>query len=768
MSLLEEYNNKAPTYYLLDYDDNILDEYVGYIVCIGVGLFITLCTTVCLGLNRSMSAKSKKRTAETFNSAGRSVRTGLIAAVIVSQWTWAATILQSSTVAWKYGISGPFWYAAGASIQVIIFGIMSVEIKRKAPRAHTITEIIRSRWGNTAHKTFLYFCLLTNVLVTSMLVLGGSATINVITGLPTTICNFLVPLGIILYTYSDGLKATFISGYINATVIQITMLIFLYVIYIHSPALGSFEKVFNGIVTVENFTPEECKERFDQALNVGLNDYFPSDVDDTFEDYLLSCGPINGNKEGSYLTMWSIPGLMFGVINIIGNFGTIFADQAYWQAAIAAKPQAARKAYLVGGLCWFAIPFAMSTALGLSAVSLGLVITKEQANEGLVPTATCLYLLGKAGTLLLTILLFVAVVSTGASELIAMSSLLTYDVYSFYLSPYAKNKEMLKVSRICVVLCAILMGCLGSLFNVINVNLNYLYLLMGVLIGSAVPPIAAVLLNCATSSTGAISSAWCGQILGIISWLSTAYYLHGEISITSTSNDICFLVGNLTSIVSSALIIVIQDRIWPDDYDWISTRRIEFTRQDTVSIYNDDSYVGTSQPSKVQNDQENSDESDGNDENSTPPPMFYGLSDSYQENYRLEPNYLELKEAKSFIVKYGLSVSVVLAIIWPACALISQVFNLQEFTTWVSISMIWAVISALIIIFLPIIESRRAIFRVASGVIDRISESLCQTRVDNKETIPTKTSQCPKKPNMQSFPLEIESSEDSVAEETKL
>jgi hypothetical protein len=37
------------------------------------------------------------------------------------QWTWAATILQSSNVAWEYGVSGPFWYASGATIQVCQF-----------------------------------------------------------------------------------------------------------------------------------------------------------------------------------------------------------------------------------------------------------------------------------------------------------------------------------------------------------------------------------------------------------------------------------------------------------------------------------------------------------------------------------------------------------------------------------------------------------------------------------------------------------------------
>jgi Na+/proline symporter len=61
-----------------------------------------------------------------------SAQVGLTAAVIVSQWTWAATLLQSSNVAWQYGVSGPFWYASGASIQILLFGILAIQIKRCA------------------------------------------------------------------------------------------------------------------------------------------------------------------------------------------------------------------------------------------------------------------------------------------------------------------------------------------------------------------------------------------------------------------------------------------------------------------------------------------------------------------------------------------------------------------------------------------------------------------------------------------------------------
>ena len=39
------------------------------------------------------------------------------------------------------GISGAFWYASGATVQILLFGIMAIEIKRKAPRAHTVLEV---------------------------------------------------------------------------------------------------------------------------------------------------------------------------------------------------------------------------------------------------------------------------------------------------------------------------------------------------------------------------------------------------------------------------------------------------------------------------------------------------------------------------------------------------------------------------------------------------------------------------------------------------
>ena len=78
------------------------------------------------------------QTSEVFSTAGRTVKSGLVSSAVVSSWTWAATLLQSSSVAYKYGVSGPFWYASGATVQVILFATLAIELKRKAPNAHTL------------------------------------------------------------------------------------------------------------------------------------------------------------------------------------------------------------------------------------------------------------------------------------------------------------------------------------------------------------------------------------------------------------------------------------------------------------------------------------------------------------------------------------------------------------------------------------------------------------------------------------------------------
>jgi Na+/proline symporter len=131
---------------------------------------------------------------------------------------------------------------------------------------------------------------MTNILVTAMLLTGGSAVVSSLTGMPTAAACFLLPVGVVLYTLFGGIKATFLTDYVHTFTILIITLVFALTAYATSPILGS---------------PGAVWERLQSAA-----------VEH----------PVAGNAGGSYLTMQSREGATFFVINIVGNFGTVFCD----------------------------------------------------------------------------------------------------------------------------------------------------------------------------------------------------------------------------------------------------------------------------------------------------------------------------------------------------------------------------------------------------------------------------------------------------------
>jgi Na+/proline symporter len=473
-----------------------------------------------------MKKTGTKITSEHFNTAGRNVGAGLTAAVIVSQWTWAATLLQSSNVSWKYGVSGPFWYASGATIQILLFAILAIQVKIRAPHMHTYLEVIKIRWGTVSHVVFIVFGLMCNMIVTSMLLLGGAATIEDLTGMSKTWSSFLIPLGVLIYTFNGGLRATFFASYLHTAIIFAMLALFGFSAYTGStPGLGSAGNVYESLTAASlalatgsgpefpegllgnagicydltasplvdaNLTPAQADETAGTPLVTGVvapacdtgvdnkfyetaklivdgaiaegskcyfdkvdtadnawtlatpNGFLTSQTGESVQKYTTSDCTATESCVPAFYTMTSSGGLTFGIINIVGNFGTVFVDQAYWQSAIAAEPKATVTGFLIGGMVWFAVPFFMATTFGLAGRSLSMTkgldfISAGEAGNGLVPAKTIVETLGSGGAFCLLMQLFMAVTSTGSAEVIAVSSILTYDLYWTYLNPELKD-----------------------------------------------------------------------------------------------------------------------------------------------------------------------------------------------------------------------------------------------------------------------------------------------------------------------------------------
>lgn len=174
--------------------------------------------------------------------------------------------------------------------------------------------------------------------------------------------------------------------------------------------------------------------------------------------------------------------------------------------------------------------------------------------------------------------------SAGSSELIAVSSLCTYDIYRTYINPDANGKQILKVSRAVVFSFGCLMGMLAVILNKVGVSLGWMYLAMGVFIGSAVIPIAFMLLWRKANAFGAILGTIVGCLLGIITWLSVASAEYGRVNLDTTGRNAPMLAGNLVSILTGGAIHAVSSFLRPQNYDWETTKQITVVEKEKSEL----------------------------------------------------------------------------------------------------------------------------------------------------------------------------------------
>lgn len=361
---------------------------------------------------------------------------------------------------------------------------------------------------------------------------------------------------------------------------------------------------------------------------------------------------------------------------VAGNFGAVFVDQAYWQSAVAATPAASWKGYILGGLCWFSIPFTFATSLGLAANALSLPLTQDEADAGLVPPAAAFVLMGNSGSILILVMLFMAVTSAASGEQIAVSSLVAFDVYRTYINPLASGTSIVKVSRWTIFFFGILMGPVAVALNHLGIALGWLYLFMGVLIGAAVFPIVFSISWLGCSSVAAIAGACVGTILGLIAWLLEGRNRGGgSVTLASLGTDEAMLAGNIVSLLSSGFICVLVSVARPARLSWRETT-------ESIMLVEDDPNAHPS-----------------------------------------EEMLAALDRAMRKIITWGVSLTLIFVVIWPLATLAESTFSLGFFTFWAVLSMVWGLIASIVIIFLPLWEYRSSfvdVFRIITGASRRM------------------------------------------------
>lgn len=337
-------------------------------------------------------------------------------------------------------------------------------------------------------------------------------------------------------------------------------------------------------------------------------------------------------------------------------------------------------------------------------------LTAEQVNAGLSSPSTAITVLGQGGAVLMLILLFMAVTSSTSAELIAVSSLLTFDIYKTYFRPNTSSAMLVRVSHWGIALFALILAAFCSILNAAGVSLTWLLTCLGVLVGGAALSVGLILLWDRMSTVATVVAPWVGLGCGLIAWFITAWKRSNVIDISTTGDTTNALAGDVTSFGTGAVTAVILSYVFPGKRNSSNLGHVEQTS--TVSG------VSVQEP-ELQSKQVTTTEE--KDATLSPPDAARYQAElqpkqaklvstgnelvDYLESKQIEPMDADLAKKSERLAMVANAVFFFIAVILVPFTLFGTkyIFSKPFFTGWVVVSFIWVWVSMIICVVYPVV-----------------------------------------------------------------
>jgi hypothetical protein len=250
------------------------------------------------------------------------------------------------------------------------------------------------------------------------------------------------------------------------------------------------------------------------------------------------------------------------------------------------------------------------------------------------------------------------------------------------------------------------MAIFACIWNAIGIDLGWLFLVMGLLIGGAVFPAAFTITWRGQTRAGAISGAVGGLAAGLIAWLVTAKQYYGTVTVSTTGQEHTTLAGNLAAIMTGLILTVAVSYIWPakEPFDWAITRSINVLPEDATATSPEESNTGATTPTAEDEKKITPFTSDA-DPSATVPTV--GDEEEQQGGVRPgEDEPAALRSAFKLACIAAFVLTFIMDFLIPIPMFLSHyTFSKGFFTAWVVISFIWVFCSSAITTLLPIIET---------------------------------------------------------------
>lgn len=488
--------------------------------------------------------RARGKTADAFISGGRNIGHGMINASVIATWIWAATLMISSWTAFSYGFVGPWWYGLGAVIPLPMMAYICRRCRVDMPMHRSYPEYMFFRLDRKNQICQAFITIIVCAWVTLMLTTGGGVMLVAFTGASFYLIILVMIAIFVSYVSLAGLWASIFADTVMCMIMYASVFILTGSVFLGLGAGvgvgGYWEGLYNAMQSHPILQPTKSKEVW--------------------------------VSQWDGLSWINAAGLGFLIVNTIGNLGAVLCNQTYWSRGIGAdNPKNIFKSFWTGAWCWYPIPLSMATALGLGALSKGLVVGQTYISpianaaitfteaEAAAPVMAFLSV-GYLGLAAFVIAVTGATVSTGAGEILSTASVFANDIYKGWLRPKATSREIIRVNRIMLYVVAIVLLGIATWWRAIGFTFSGMYLAMGVAFSSAVIPMWMAIFYSKTNRNGVFWGTIIGAAVGLYYWMVVANF------------DLLWGVvwGNIIVMVVSGSIAIPWTIFRPEPFDYKS------------------------------------------------------------------------------------------------------------------------------------------------------------------------------------------------------
>ena len=368
--------------------------------------------------------------------------------------------------------------------------------------------------------------------------------------------------------------------------------------------------------------------------------------------------------------------------------------------------------------------------------------------------------IGTQGVRAFFVLLFMALTSTISSSMIAVSSILSFDLYKTYANPRASDRRLLHVSHITVIFHACFITGISIAMNYGGANMTWIGYFRPTLACPGIIPLGLTLCWSRQTKLAATVSPILGFFTGLGIWLGVSKSMYGAVNMTTTQEQYPALYGSIASFFSPALYSVILSLYKPYQFDWREFLRIELIDEAQLeeSTAKDEQRRGyhLQDNEHEQSDQDQQAPAEKESPQTTETPASKEIATAQEGNVSTttdtdteekkteriitEPTSPSLKQPRTKIsldnvhhpfdeqtlkelyhwskVSWAFFVVIVLItfVAWPMPLYRNYIFTKSFFSGWTTVAIMWQFFAFFAVVVFPLYDGRHAIFKGVRGV----------------------------------------------------